>query len=143
MTQHSQFSRKNRPFLLCKYGRGEGVAFNENHVCKKISHEEQIVAYKRSAHRWDLKRTRETNHSVKDHMNWFDDKNGGMSHFGLHPDLLPRDGIYLDTFHMKCVITRKLMGYLRRFMLNHFNDMFDDLIYSILRNFWNDFHLYV
>ena len=143
LTQHSQWSRKNYPFLLCKCGRGEGVTANETHVCKRISHEEQIVAYGRSAHRWDLKRTRERNYSVKDHMDWVDDKNGGMSHFGLHPDLLPRDGIRFDTFHMKCAITRKLMGYLRRFMLNQSNDMFDAFMNDVLKKFWNDFHLYV
>ena len=143
LTQHSQWSRKNHPFLLCKCGRGEGVTANENHVCKRISHEEQIVAYNRSVHRWDLKRSREQHYSVKDHMNWVDDKNGGISHFGLHPDLLPRNGIRFDTFHMKCAITRKLMGYLRRFMLNQSNDMFDDFMNGVLKNFWNDFHLYV
>ena len=32
MTQHSSWSRKNHPFLLCKCQRGEGVA-DESHEC--------------------------------------------------------------------------------------------------------------
>ena len=76
-------------------------------------------------------------------MKWVDEKNDGISHFGLHPDLLPRDGIRFDTFHMKCAITRKLMGYIRKFMLNQSTDLLDQFINDVLKNFWRDFHLYV
>ena len=143
LTQHSQWSRKNNPFLLCTCGKGEGVKANQNHVCKKVSHQGQIDAYDRSTRRWDLKRSRDENYSVKEHSAWVDEKNDGISHFGLHPDLFPRDGIRFDTFHMKCAITRKLMGYMRRFLLNQSTDLLDQFINDVLKKFWNDFHLYV
>ena len=148
LCQHSQWNRKKNPFLLCKCNRGEGVRNNANHVCTWLTHDEQIESYERSKRRWNRKRSQPIprkgkEYKVKDHMNWADDSNLGVSHFGIHPDLLPRDGIRFDTFHMKCAITRKLMGYIRRFMLNQATDVLESFITDVLGKFWNDFHLYV
>ena len=41
MTQHSLWSRKNYPFLLCKCNRGNGVV-DENYVCEIIDHDDQL-----------------------------------------------------------------------------------------------------
>ena len=56
LMQHSLFSRKFHPFLLCKCKRGEGVIDNIDHECKIISHEDQIEYYNRSICRWKNKR---------------------------------------------------------------------------------------
>ena len=143
LTQHAQWSRKQNPFLLCKCSKGQGVSANRNHVCTKIPHEEEITLYDRSKQRWDGKRRRDPKYTLKKHLDWIDSSNHGVSHFGLHPDLLPRHGIRFDTFHMKCAITRKLMGYLRKFLLNQSTDVIDDFLKVVLKNFWKDFHLFV
>eukprot|EP00957_Ditylum_brightwellii_P147625 11242351-Ditylum_brightwellii.AAC.1 len=76
--------------------------------------------------RWDLKRTRAPNYTIKNHTDWVDHKNGGVSHFGIHPDLLPRDVIRMDTFHMNYSVTQKLMGQMRKFLLNQSTDLIED-----------------
>ena len=105
LTQHSLFNCKFHPFLLCKCQRGEGVIDNENHECKIISHEDQIHYYNRSMRRWKNKRKRLGPHescNIKNHMDWMDEKNIGISHYGIHPDQLRRDNIRFDVFFI-CV----------------------------------------
>ena len=143
LTQHSQWNRKHHPFILCTCKRGVGVTNNDNHVCHKISGEEQIHLYNRSQRRWDGKRNEKPSYSVKEHMDWVDEKNKGSSHFGIHPELLPRDSLRFDTFHMKCSVTRKIMNYLRVFLLQQSSEVIDDFIFKVLRKFWKDFHLFV
>ena len=143
LTQHSQWSRKFHPFLLCKCGRGEGVRNNATHVCVPISHEEQITLYERSMRRWNLKRHRDPTYDTKKHLDWIDLSNSGISHFGLHPNLLPRDSIRFDMFHMKCAVTRKLMAFLRLLLLNQATDVIDNFLKNVLKKFWNDYHMYV
>ena len=76
-------------------------------------------------------------------MDWVDIQNDGVSHFGIEPDLLPRDSLHFDTFHMKCAVTRKIMGYTRRFFMNQSSEVMDDFCTKVLRTFWKDYHLYV
>ena len=143
LTQHSAWNRKNKPFLLCKCLRGEGVTQNREHVCRMIPHEEQILLHDRSSRRWESKRQRTPTYTVKEHMKWIDDHNEGVSHFGIGPILLPRDGIRFDTFHMKCSVSKKLMGWLRNFILGQSSVVVQDFSVNILKMFWNDFHIYV
>ena len=154
LTQHSQWNRKYKPFLLCKCGRGEGVpkekemGDNEEdqevqHECIKISHEDHIRFFERSQRRWDLKTAQDPTYNVKKHMDGTDKNNEGLSHFGLHPSLLPRDGIRFDTFHLKCSVTRKLMTHLRLFLLNQATEVINLFQDTVLKVFWKDFHLYV
>ena len=148
LTQHAQWNRKNNPFLLCNCSRGAGVRNNNNHVCTWLTHEEQIEKYDRSERRWRKKRNEPIppsgkEYTVKDHMDWVDSSNVGVSHFGIHPDLLPCNELRFDTFHMKCAVTQKLMGFLRRFMMNQATDVIESFTSDILGSFWKDFHLYV
>jgi hypothetical protein len=134
LTQHSLWDRKFRSFLLCTCKREEGV-INETCVCSPLTHLEQIESWERSKRRW-------TN-NTKSHAKWVDEKNKGVSHFGLHPNLLPCDDIRFDTFHMKFAVNRKLMTHLRNFILEQSNDLIKLFQNRVLRKFWNDFHLYV
>ena len=150
LTQHSLWNRRHHPFLLCTCQRGEGVLANRTHVCRVIhSHSKQVQLYDRSLDRWNKKRRQlevmksKKSYTVKDHNSWVDEKNEGCSHFGIHPDLLPRDGIRFDTFHLKCAVTRRLMTYLRRFILNQSDKLIEDFSSKVLRTFWNDYHIYV
>ena len=110
LTQHSLWNRKHHPFLLCTCMRGEGV-INDNHTCKLISDKDYLVRFKRSERRWNLKQKQVgiDKYTNANHLDWIDEKNVGVSHFGIHPTLLPLSNIRFDTFHMKCSITRKLM----------------------------------
>ena len=146
LTNHSLWNRKHNPFLLCTCDRGEGVR-NTEHICVPKSHQEQIQSWKRSEKRWKLKKAREEldgkRYKYKSHSDWIDKSNDGVSHFGLHPDLLPRDGIRFDVFHMRCAITRKLMTYLRLFLLEQSNAVIDLFLSMVLKKFSNDYHIYI
>ena len=119
-TQHSLWNRKHRPFLICNCKRSEGVT-NPEHECSLISNDETLILWDRSLKRWTRKgenmRSEQTIYKNIAHMDWLDEYNQGISHFGIHPNLLRRDHLRLDVFHMRCAITRRLMTYLRVFVL--------------------------
>ena len=77
-------------------------------------------------------------------MDWIDENNFGISHFGTHPDKLRRDRIRLDLFHLSCAITRRLMEYLRKFIIKQSQEMkenFSDMLLTFLTQYnvlvWN------
>ena len=146
LTQHSQWSRKFHPFLLCKCKRGEGVR-NTAHNCQLLSHQEQVQMWDRSLRRWKNKKELEENggslYTPALHGDWVDKNNLGVSHLGLHPNLLPRDHIRMDVFHLKCSVTRKLMSYLRNIILDCSSTVREQFEKTVLRSIWKDFHIYV
>ena len=143
LVQHSLWNRKNFPFLLCKCKRGQGV--DENHTCIPINMCEEMHLRERSVRRWDKKRRviGVEKYHIRIHMDWVDQHNDGVSHFGVSPELLPRDTLRMDVFHMKCSITKNLMGYLRALLFNQAGDITHTYASSVLLKFWNDLHLYV
>ena len=154
LTQHGQWNRKYHPFLLCKCSRGDGVLNNDSHVCRIIGNAQQKEYYKKSKLQWEKQlykiqqhnnkpgRTKKT-YEVKDHMKWVDKHNYGISHFGVSPDVLDRDKIRFDTFHLKCAITRNLMNYTRTYFNTFVSVEKKQLFYSELENFWNKYHINV
>ena len=143
LTQHSLFNRKHHPFLLCKCQRGAGVT-DVNHICEPISNGEQIHRYKRSERRWNNKRNKvgENMYMYKDHMDWIDTDNIGISHFGLHPNLLPRHLIRFDVFHLRCAITRRVMSNLHKFLSGSNMDIeVSERFSDILSTFWSDYNV--
>jgi hypothetical protein len=145
LTQHSMWNRKHHPFVSCSCRRGDGVRNNANHICSYIGDDSAIYWFERSERRWKNKQIRvgEDKYSRKDHLDWVDVNNCGISHFGAHPNVLPRENLRYDTFHMKCAITRKMMTWLRSFILNQSYDIIEHFSSSVLKSFWNDFHLLV
>ena len=143
LTQHCSWSRKHHPFILCKCKRGEGVINNNNHICNIITDEEQLTLYQKSEKRYLKKQDQSGNYSKKDHSDWVDKYNFGYTHFGIHPNHLPRSSHRFDIFHLKCSITRKLMSYLRVLLLNQDPEINDDNCSSVLSKFWNQYHLWV
>ena len=73
---------------------------NSEHECKILSHDEQVYHWNRSLRRWNDKIACSglENYSVNMHMDWIDLNNSGISHFGLHPDKMPRHSIMFDFF---------------------------------------------
>ena len=141
LTQHGLWNRKHHPFLLCKCGRGEGVQ-KENHVCTIIKNEQQKKYYKRSKKKWK-KDMNENIYDVGEHLKWCDQYNYGISHFGIDPDLLNRDMIRMDTFHLKCAITRGMMAFLRLYLDANLPIEVKYQFFGELKNFWNSYHIHV
>ena len=141
LTQHSLYSRLHHPFLLCKCHRGEGVK-DPNHQCTLISHDDQIKYFERSKKRYENKRKRlkeNEKYDKPEHNDWIDVNNLGISHFGLHPNLLPRHKILFDTMHCKMSITRRLLNYTRSFLNRAmFNTQTQREFCDLLSEFWND-----
>ena len=97
LTQHSQWSRKVHPFLLCACQRGKGVT-DPNHECQIITHSDQVTLFERSKRRLERqleKQLSEPKHKYNEgiHRDWCDVNNSGITHYGFHPDVLPRDNI--------------------------------------------------
>ena len=149
LTQHSAWSRKNHPFLLCACKRGEGVK-NQNHTCAIISHSEQVRLFDRSIRRWErqkdvityTKKKVVVRYTKEKHLDWCDLENKGITHYGFHPDRLPRDNIRFDIFHLRSAITKLLMEYLRRFIQKQSHKMIQKFS-KLMLSFWGDFHVSV
>ena len=143
LTQHSQWNRRHHPYLLCTCHRGDGVK-DESHKCMWLSNEEQINLFDRSNRRWAKKREQvgDTNYTQSMHRDWIDENNKGVSHFGVDPYSLPRHNLRFDIFHMKCSITKKLMTYLRLFILNQSIDIVLNFA-KVLSTFWNNFLMFI
>ena len=145
LTGHSLWNRRHYPYLLCKCKRGEGVQRNTDasFECSIIPHNEQVRRFDRSAEKYRRKREElGENYTIKKHMDWVDEHNLGVSHFGIHPNYLRRDAIRFDIFHMKCAISKNLIAYVRDFVLSQSTE-FMDTFHTHLRTFWGEFHMFV
>ena len=58
-------------------------------------------------------------YNMKDHRNWEGENNFGCTHFGLHPDNLPRHMLRFNTFHMIMKITKGMISYIRNALNKH------------------------
>ena len=144
LTQHSLWNRKTKPFLLCSCSRGEGVENNLDHRCKIINHNDQVKYYQLSKDKFEqMETSTTTKYTLKQHLKWVDEENEGISHFGVHPDLMPRHNIRFDTFHLKCSVTRRLMNNLREFMMNQSTEIIETFNRTVLKCFWNVWHIHV
>ena len=141
LTQHSLYSRLHQPFLLCGCRRGEGVK-NPDHQCKLFSNDDQIKYYERSKKRYANKKKRlamNETYGKAEHMDWIDRNNHGISHFGIHPKLLPRDELLFDTMHCRMSITRRLLNYTRDFLNRAMlNTAVQKQFCDVLSQFWSD-----
>ena len=111
LTQHSQYSRK------------------------------QVQYFDRSKHRWDKKKSHETldkEYTIKTHLDWIDENNFGISHYGLPPHLLPRSSIRFDTFHCRGAITRRFLGDLRTFFRSQTFEV-NKALHTFLGECWSPF----
>ena len=72
------------------------------------------------------------------HRAWIDQNNSGISHFGMDPSHLRRDLICFDVFQLRSAITKKLMLYLREFILKQSCDLMDRFYNKVLNKFWGE-----
>ena len=73
-------------------------------------------------------------------MDWIDERNFGVSHFGLHPFLLRRNNIRFDNLHLQCSITRRLMSNVQKFILKQSTDLMEHFS-DLLLQLWSDHHV--
>ena len=140
LTQHSLFNRKHHPFLLCNCKRGAGVQ-DGNHQCKIINDEEQLRLYNRSKRRWDNMEHIES-YKEKQHMDWVDYYNQGISHLGINPTILPRSSIRFDVFHLRGGVTRRLMSNLRKFLMGSTMEIeLAEKFSDVLCGFWSEYNV--
>ena len=139
LTQHSLWSRNNHPFLLCSCNRGEGVK-NSEHVCKLVSDDEQVYYYNRSLRRYQ-RQLRLMEYTYAMHVEWCAKYNKGITHFGVSPTELRRSHIRIDTFHMKCSITRTIMSFIRKYILAQPQNVIDDFNNKVLKSFWGKYQI--
>ena len=81
-------------------------------------------------------------YTVKSHMDWVDRENIGISHFGVHPELLPRQCIRFDVFHLRSAVTRLLLDRLRKFIREHTFEINNELE-KILSRAWESWYVLV
>ena len=81
-------------------------------------------------------------YTIKAHRNWADEHNYGCTHFGLHPKLLPRDMLRLDTFHMIFQITKMIMNFIREQLRKERFELKQKII-NLLGTKWNDWYLFL
>ena len=109
-----------------------------------MSAEEQQKYYARSSWKWTKKRRQMgRKYTEKQHLDWVDKDNVGVSHFGIHPAMLPRYSIRFDVFHLRSAITKKLMSYLRNFILSQTCEIMKKFQTQVLSTFWKPYHILV
>jgi len=138
LSQHSMWNRKNHPFLLCKCKRNS----NFSHDCSMWKDEEYAEKWAVSQHKWEVMESLPQEWSVDKHRNWCDEKNFGITHFGIEPKNLPVSSIRFDVFHLSCALIRKLMTTLRNFMLKQSSSLSNEFTDSILRTFLTEYLVY-
>ena len=74
-----------------------------------------------------------TEYNADVHMDLVDEHNEGVSHFGIHPNKLPRSNVRFDMFHMKCAVTRNLMNYIRFLIQKQCKPLRDSFTENVLR----------
>ena len=146
LTQHTSYSRKNHPFLLCGCKRNESVKkllANSTyiHECKMFTDDEVTKLYNKSDEMFKKQLDLNKEYSHKEHVKWADESNFGITHFGVHPEQLLYSKIRLDTFHMICQITRKLLTNVRKFIMRHDQDLITDFVNNVLQDEWSVFNI--
>ena len=102
MLQCLAWSRLHKPFCSCDCRRGAGAL--PDHVCSMFSNETYCELYKRSKQQMLsaailAAARRSGQYTNKDHRNWVDEHNSGVSHMGLPPESWTILSLAFDVFH--------------------------------------------
>ena len=108
-----------------------------NHKCDLLSQNDYDYYFVKSKEKWD--KSLELNVTPPDegkHRDWADINDWGVTNFGIPPDAFPLDSIRLDTFHMTCAISRKLMKSVREEVKSMSTELKTDFTDEVLRMFF-------
>ena len=139
LTQHSSWSRKHHPYVLCKCNRGAST-MTTNHICEMMSDQEYERLWKNSKERYDNEIRLNKCYTKETHRKWCDKDNFGVTHFGIDPKTFPLSTIRFDVFHMFMAITRKVMSCVREYTSRRPRSFRDRFTREVLSNIWGNFH---
>lgn len=129
LCQHLLFNCRHHPLLICKCKSGACV--DANLEWELVPHDKHFSYWEEDQKRWNWKQLSVKNDEIytwKNRMDWIDVRSIGISNFGLHRNIFPRDSIRFGIFHMRCVIatqelSSKLLELLSRFWPRVFVDL--------------------
>mmetsp|Transcript_47895 Transcript_47895/g.55257 ORF Transcript_47895/g.55257 Transcript_47895/m.55257 type:complete len:104 (+) Transcript_47895:1865-2176(+) len=82
LTGHGNWNQLNKPFLLCKYIKGDG-ARDKNHVCTFILDNKQEVLNDKAENQWK-KHQDDPSYTEAEHCEWLADHDDGVSYYIRH-----------------------------------------------------------
>jgi len=117
LTQHSFWSRRNHPFILCKCKWGQAVANYGTHRYRIIKDIDQVKYYDRSKMKFEeLYGNDYTKFNTNKHREWADESNYGITHFGIHPNDLLNSHIGFDALHCRLSVGRGILSFIRKYL---------------------------
>ena len=135
MLQCLAWSRKYRPFCGCECERGEAFSTKE---CKKITNKKYREYKRKSEQRWNMRNIiasgrRSNKYTDGNHMDWVDEFNFGVSHFGVPPDDWDISSLVYDIFHGCGNYVKLQLRYARRLLEGNFDavDKFSSFLLSL------------
>ena len=75
----------------------------------------------------------------KTHMEWCDEFNSGISHFGIHPKTFPQDQIRFDVFHMMKQLTLKLLKVFQWWLFTYCSKIFRQYLRELFEYHWDKY----
>ena len=143
LTQHSSWSRKHHPYVLCKCSKGESTK-SSNHICQKISDKDYERHWTYSKERFEQEVAKDAEYTKESHRKWCDEENLGITHFGIDPRKFPLSTIRFDVFHLFMAITRKVMGCVRDYTNRRPRKFRNQFTREVLEEIWkSNFHVSV
>ena len=147
LTQYPLYNRQYHSYLLCKCGPVDKVC-DPLHKCIPTARDKQVKRFDCFKQKWSHfagvfnRKISPQAYTERNHHNWTDRNNYGITHFDAHPDKLCSHNIRFDVFHLHCAQTRKLMTYLRKYIrLQTFE--FQDCFHAVLALFWTEYEVLI
>ena len=78
-----------------------------------IKQKDQIKYWEISKQHFDNERNNSQSYTFKSYRNWADEHDYGCTHFVLHPKILPRKMLRLDTSHIIFKISKMILYFIR------------------------------
>ena len=106
--------------------------------CVPVTDKEYRQHYERSikCHKQKTKRLQNNEkYEAREHKDWCDKHNLGITHYGINPNHLPISSIRYDVMHMSMALTRSTITYTRQFVMSQ-EQVFIDTFNNHLRTFW-------
>ena len=95
--------------------------------------------YERSSVHFEARPTnsRFPDYSEKDHKDYCNRYNSGITHFGITPERLDIENMFIDIFHLRSGITRKMLHYLRH-IIDGMHISVQKVFFSYFTNLWDN-----
>ena len=141
---HLHWKRKNRPFVGCACGRGDGST--EHHKCVAWTNEKYIENIKKSALRWSkreaIERLRKQPYTIENHKDWCDQKNDGICHFSVVPqDYKFASCTRYDVFHGRGNVAKKMITHIYNILNGNYTNLEHFALFLASLKSWGDYKI--